>query len=205
MNVGGLAAAGDLLTGNPILIAGSDGTNVRHISLDASGRMNPAVAMAMPSANFTRPADTTAYASGDLIANSVTPGSVVPMSWPVARFAAGSGAIRRARIRKSGTTVTAASFRLHLYASSPTVTNGDNGVWTSTQSGYLGSLSGDMSATAGRVFSNAAQVVATPDQGTEINFALASGQTIFGLLEARGAYTPASAEVFTVELEVDQK
>jgi hypothetical protein len=32
---------------------------------------------ALASASFTRPADTTAYASGDLVANSTTAGSVV--------------------------------------------------------------------------------------------------------------------------------
>lgn len=38
----------------------------------------------MPIVSFTRPADTTAYASGDLVANSTTAGSVVaPVVRPV--------------------------------------------------------------------------------------------------------------------------
>jgi hypothetical protein len=153
-----------------------------------------------PSANFTRPTDTTPYASGDLVANNVTAGSVTPLSWTVARVAAGSGMVRRARVKKSGTTVTNAQFRLHLYAASPTVTNGDNGVWLSTQSSYLGSFD----VTVDKVFSDAAEGNGAPLIGSEVNFALASGQTIYGLLEARAAYTPANAEVFTVELEVLQ-
>ena len=158
-----------------------------------------------PSANFTRPSDTTQYASADLVANSVTAGSVVPMSWSVRR---GAGWVRRARLKKSATSVTAASFRLHLYSASPTIANGDNGAWSTTQSGYLGSLSGDMSGANGRVFSDSATVVMTPDLGSEINLALVTGATgttppvIYGLLEARGTYTPASAEVFTAELEI---
>lgn len=159
---------------------------------------------ATPSANFTRPADTTAYASGDLVANSVTAGSVTPLSWTAARVAAGSGCVRRARLKKSGTTVTNASFRLHLYAASPTLTNGDNGAWLSTQSTYMGAIDLDMSGTSGRVFSDAAEVVGVPVVGSEITFSLGSGQTIYGLLEARAAYTPANAEVFTCELEVFQ-
>lgn len=34
-----------------------------------------------PFYTFTRPADTTQYAAGDLIANSATAASVVPLSW----------------------------------------------------------------------------------------------------------------------------
>lgn len=34
-------------------------------------------------ANFSRPADNTAYASGDHIANSVTPAAVVPITFPL--------------------------------------------------------------------------------------------------------------------------
>lgn len=150
-----------------------------------------------PSANFNRPADTTAYASGDLVANSTTAGSVVPLSWTLARVAAGSGMVRKARLKKSGTSVTNASFRLHLYSASPTVTNGDNGAWLSTHAGYLGSLD----FTVDKAFSDAAAGNGAPVTGSEVNFSLASGQTVYGLIEARGAYVPASGETFTVELE----
>lgn len=158
-----------------------------------------------PSANFTRPADTTAYTSGDLVANNVTPGSVVPMSFTAARLAAGSFCVRRAKLKKSTNVTTAASFRLHLYTASPTCANGDNGAWSTTESGYMGSIDLDASGTNGRVFTDPAVVVqGVPGVGSEQNFALASGQTVFGLLEARGAYTPGNAEVFTVTLELQQ-
>lgn len=154
-----------------------------------------------PSANFTRPANTTAYASGDLVANHTTAGSVVPLSWVVAREAAGSGSIRRARISKTGTSTTNAVFYVHLYRSSPTVTNGDNGVWLSSQAAtYLGAFS----VTVDKVFSDGSAGTGAPLVGSEINFKLPSTDTIYGLIEARGAYTPTSAEVFTVELEVLQ-
>lgn len=165
-------------------------------------------ALATPSANFTRPADTTAYASGDLVANSTTAGSVAAMQFTAARVAAGSGVIRRARLKKSTTGVTSASFRLHLYGSDPAassgIINGDNGAWLTKIDSYLGSISLDMSGSNGRVFNDAAWVVGAPDVGSEINFKLASGQIVYGLLEARGAYTPGNAEVFTAELEVLQ-
>ncbi len=151
---------------------------------------------AVPTTSFTRPADTTAYA-----ANSTTAASIVPMSFTVARVAAGGGMIRRCRLRKSGTGITNALFRLHLYKASPVPTNGDNGAWLTDQAAnYVGA----MDITFDRVFSDGAAGNGVPLSGSELNFKLASGQIVYGILEARGVYTPASAEVFTVTLEVLQ-
>lgn len=154
-----------------------------------------------PTAKFTRPADTTAYASGDLVANSTTANQVVPMQFTVARESGGSGMIRRARIRKSGTSISNASFRLHLYNVAPTPSNGDNGVWLTNQSiEYVGALD----IVCDRAFTDGSIGNGVPTVGFEINFKLESGAILYGLMEARGAYTPASAEVFLVELEVLQ-
>lgn len=156
-----------------------------------------------PGATFTRPADTTAYASGDLVANNTVAASVVAMTFAVDNCT-GRGKVRRARIAKSAASLTNAQFRLHLYTAAPTATNGDNGVWLTTTSGYLGSLS--MAAAMSKAFSDGAQDAATPDVGSEIEFSGVNGPgaVLYGLLEARGAYTPASAEVFTVALEIAQ-
>jgi hypothetical protein len=156
---------------------------------------------ALVSGNFTRPADTTAYAIGDLVANNTTAGSVTPISLTIGRGASGNaatGMIRRARLRKSGTSITAAQFRLHLYRASPTVSNGDNGAWLT---GSVGDYVGHIDFTCDKVFTNGASGNGIPALGSEINFA---SQTYYGLIEARAAYTPGNAEVFTVELEVIQ-
>lgn len=154
---------------------------------------------AIPSASFTRPADTTAYASGDLIANSTTAGSVAPVAISVARVAAGSFLINRVRLSKSGTGVTGASFRVHLFNTQPTVANGDNGaLLTSGRAGYIGRVDFDM--TAATIFNDGN--AATADAGFLV--ALASGQTVWALIEARGAYAPASGETFSMTLEVAQ-
>lgn len=156
------------------------------------------VISATASASVTRPADTVAYASGDLLANSTTAGSVVPLSIPAGRGNGLSVRIRRVRIAKTGTSITSASFRVHLFAASPTVANGDNGVFsTNNAATYLGSVD----VTVGQAFTDGAFGATT----TEINFAPASnGHTVYGLIEVRAAYTPVSAEVFTVTLEADQ-
>lgn len=145
------------------------------------------------SATVTRPADTTAYASGDLVANSTTAGSVTPLSFDNFARAGAHSKIRRVRIDASKADVTNASFRVHFYGSSPTVANGDNGAISSTQSGWLGSVD----VTVGQLFSDGASGAAT----AEIN---AKATTIYALIEARAAYTPASAGTFTVTVEAEQ-
>lgn len=150
-------------------------------------------------ATFVRPADTTAYASGDLVANSTTAGSVTALSLGVARVAAGSFSITRVRLRKSSTGVTNASFRIHFYTAAPTATNGDNGAWLTTgAAGYRGSLDVVMD----RAFSDGAAGLTAPP--TELDIRLASGTAIFALIEARAAYTPASGETFGLMVEAVQ-
>lgn len=147
-----------------------------------------------PSASFTRPADITAYADGDLVANSTTAGSVVPLAFSIPEHAV----IRRVEIQKTGTGVSNALFRVHLFRTAPTVANGDNGALSANNSAnYIGAFA----VTVDRVFSDGAVGGGAPLVGSEINVAEAR-QQLFALLEAKGAYTPGNAEVFTVTLEI---
>lgn len=199
------ALAGTDLDYIPLIVDASGGLYVQNAAGENHiGQVGGHIAT--PASNtITRPADTTAYASGDLVANSTTAGSVTPFSWTTAaRVAAGSFMVRRVRLKKSTTVTTLASFRLHLYASSPTCANGDNGAWSTTESGYLGSFDLDASGSNGRAFSDAVGIIGVPVVGTEVNVSLGSGQTIYGLLEARAAYVPGSAETFIISLELLQ-
>lgn len=150
-------------------------------------------------ATFNRPNDTAAYASGDLIANSVTAGAVAPMPFAVCA-PGGSGQILRARIRKSSATV-GATFRVHLYRSVPAPQGGDNAAWlTSGAFAYLGALD----VTMDRAFTDGAAGNGVPLTGSVINFDFSGspGTTLYGLLEARSAYTPGVSETFEVDLEI---
>lgn len=153
-----------------------------------------------PSGNFTRPNDTTAYASGDLVANSTTAGSVSPVSLTVARIAAGSFMLRRLKLHKSGTSTTNASFRVHLYRGTATITcaNGDNGAFSTDQvANYLGAFD----VTIDRAFTDGAAGMGLPVVGNDINIKLTTSTTIQALIEARAAYTPSAQEVFTITLD----
>ena len=149
--------------------------------------------------SFTRPSDTTAYASGDLVANSTTAGSVTPL-----KFNIGTGGFRLhgIRIGKSGTTITNATFTLHLFESIPTVANGDNGAISTTRSSKVGSV--DLPIMV--AYTDAAQAhIRLGDTGflTPLAGYTTTG-LVYGLLEAKAAYTPASAEVFDVILVLEQ-
>lgn len=154
-----------------------------------------------PSATFTRPANTTAYATGQLVANSVSPASVVPMAFALGNaFPQGQYRLTRARLFKSGTGVTNATFRLHLYQALPVVqaSSGDGATWLTTgAASWLGNI--DISSML--PFSDGAAGTGSCPAGSEHYARFITGSTVYGLLAALGAYTPASAEQFTVTLE----
>lgn len=156
------------------------------------------------SSNFTRPSDTTQYTAGDLVANSTTAASVTPLSW--ATTGSRPFYIPRVRLQKSATSVTSASFRLHLFDSAPTVaTTGDNGAIPTDVTAvtkWLGSFSGTMVAS----FADGAAVDLLPTPSFLTRNYIGDPGTLYGLLEATATYTPASAEVFTatVYFEFDQ-
>lgn len=155
-----------------------------------------------PNDSFTRPANTTQYADGDLVANNATAGSVTPLKFSMHGLGR-AGMIRRARIYKSATSATAATFSIHLFDSAPTVANGDNGAFSVSANidSWLGKIAVDMSsgseAGASAGLTQVSAAVAIP-----ISKPIAGG-VIYGLIEVNGTYTPASAETFTVRLEIE--
>lgn len=151
------------------------------------------------SATFTRPADTTQYSSGDLVANSTSAGSVTLLSWAFTTPIW----LRRLLVTKSDPDITGASFRLWLHSDSAiTFSNGDNGALA------IGSSTLAISSVADGqpiefdfdfTLTGAGDVgVATWDYGL-----ICLPATTYGFLEARGTYTPGSAEVFTFYLRGD--
>ena len=150
------------------------------------------------STTITRPADTTAYASGDLIANSTTAGSVTPF---VMRVPYGRGLkIHRVGVSRNDTDVANASFRVHFYKDSPTVTNGDNGAWLSIVAGHQGFV--DVVGTSPAFSANALAygVYVNNSVYAPLYVLTDTDRYLYALLEARAAYTPASAETFTLSL-----
>lgn len=158
--------------------------------------INPAterILVAPADAQITRPADTTAYAAGDLIANSTTAGSVVPMSFTGATRtgSGGSGQILGWLGRKSGSVP--ATIRYHFLKTAHAVTNGDNGALLFTTldiDNYLGYMDVVFSAIA--IFGSGGSSVARSFD-PPIPYVLASGDTIYVFAQAIDPFTPANA------------
>ena len=145
------------------------------------------------SGNFTRPANTTPYVATDLVANSATAGSVVPITLT---FEPQAGKpqplwLRRLMLTHTKATVTASSFRVWLLDTSPTMTNGDNGTLAGPAlSTVLGVHEVDVDIL---VTGAGAWGAATFDVGLHL-----IPSTCYALIEANDGYTPASEEVFTL-------
>jgi len=151
-------------------------------------------------ASFTRPADTTIYAAGDLLANSVTPGSVVPIAFTSSNVPC---RIQRVTMLSSNDAVANKNFTLYLFTAQPTVTNGDNGAFAlATQFSALQAVFGSTAAV--NTGAGAVNVfypldgAATPQNGWIPQ--LMPG-TFWGLLKVNAAYTPTSGETFTLLVE----
>jgi hypothetical protein len=151
-----------------------------------------------PSAGFTRPNNTTPYAAGQLVANSVTAGAVAPLQIGLGnQFPNGMTRLTRARLAKSGTGVTNASFRIHLYETLPTPANGDGGAWSTDQAAHW---LGNIDIPSMLAFTDGAAGTGSAPAGSEMFLRLA-GKSIYALVVALGAYTPAANETFTLTLE----
>ena len=156
-------------------------------------------------ANFTRPSDTNAYAAGDAVTNSTS--SPSPMTFDGAsRFNGGSGVITSAILISSANQSTKGLFDLYLYDTSPAADN-DNAAWTPSDGEtetFIGRISFNV-ADVGDAAAGASGNVAYFVHGLSIPFKSGGGNNdIFGLLVTRNAYTPVSAEKFTVRLGIIQ-
>lgn len=150
--------------------------------------------------SFTRPSDTTAYTSGDLVANSTTAASVVPMSW---NLGGSGGRLLGVALENNRTTITNGTFSIHFYGTSPVATAptaGDNGAIATVQAKGLGILALTILVTSNDV---GRTIIHAGETGFVYPWALPY-PIVYGLIEAKAAYTPASAEVFTCELFVEK-
>ncbi len=155
-------------------------------------------AIVTPQASFSRPANTITYTSGNAVTNSTTTASVLALPFTFSQNAGQPAYIRRVTIKKSGTGVTAPNFRLHLFNVQPTPLSSDNIIISMPSTGYFCSMDVSMFTTDPFVDGNVG--IGVPNNGSECGV-IPTATTIWGLMEARGAYAPASAEVFTITLE----
>lgn len=143
--------------------------------------------------SFTRPADATAYAAGDVMNGS---GVTVPISFTIPSNMV-NPRLKGVSISSSFQTGTFTG-SLHLFSATQTVA-ADNAAYSPTDAdvlNYIGTVSIGAAWT-----SLPANKLSTTILTTEIPLATGNfTSTVFGVLMATGAYTPASGEVFSINL-----
>jgi hypothetical protein len=191
-----------------VKIRGSDGTNEVNILVDSSGRL-------------VTVAESTGADNGSLkISTSVateltrtSDGSVTPLQFTVARAVGGTGRIIGSRLAVSSATAFGA-IRLHLFNTTPFAAGsfqGDNAAMALTYAAFKTGSAGTnpnyigfIDYTSFTAHTTSAVSVGVANQTELAFFCAAASQVIFGLLEARAAFTPASAETFNVALDIVQ-
>lgn len=153
---------------------------------------------------LTRPNDTSAYAANDLIASSITAGSVVVPSCVVARQAnPGSALTGGFRLYTNVTTGwDAAQLKVRFWAVAPTYSAGDNSAYAVATGArqYLGE--GTVTLTQ---YGDGAAGRGAPSVGSFFAFKLTNTTSVFwDLQDISGALTPIANQTFTLVPEMLQ-
>ena len=149
--------------------------------------------------SYTRPADTVTYAAGDVVANSTSAATILTFS-NMARAVGLGGMIQHAVLIDSAAQTLKPDLELYLFDTAPAMQN-DNVAWAPSDA--------EMETCIGRIdfatgsFKTAGANGMIQVSGVSMPFqCTASVTAIYGILVARNAYVPISAEKFTVRLHV---
>jgi len=152
------------------------------------------------STSFTRPANTTQYAVDDSVNDGTTSALSFSTADGITVSNGSSWFVKTARLVTNNTTVTSGSFRLWLLDSSASAV-ADNSIQTllwanrSKRVGYI-----DFVLQSPPSGSDCAEAVVV-DSNLSIRM---ENTTLYGFLTAKGTYTPASGQLFYIELNVQQ-
>jgi hypothetical protein len=157
-------------------------------------------------ASKTRPSDTTAYAAGDVIAESTSAGTVLTFS-NMSRKTGSSGLILGAMMIDSANQSTKPQVELWLFSAAPGAKN-DNAAFAPTDAELetlidiikfdnTNALVGTVTAGAdGNSIQKTSSPIAIPFKSAE------GSRALYGVPVVRNAYTPVSGEKFTFQLRV---
>lgn len=153
-------------------------------------------------ASYTRPADTTAYEAGDVLANSTSAATILTLAG-MARDAGGGGVIQNAVMIDSVAAATKPWVELYLFDTAPAMQN-DNAAWAPSDAELercLGVLVFDGTATNAFKTTSNGGLVATG--AVSLSYQCLAGSTsLFAIAVLRNAYTPAMGEKFNFRLSV---
>lgn len=151
------------------------------------------------SAEFSRPANTTAYSANQVVADSTSAATI--LQFDIARITGGSGWINKIRIETNSSTDTS-QYRLHLFHTAPTMLNDGSAftlLWANRAKRII-AIDFDAMVTEGTGSDAAKTHYISP-----FFFNCAAGDTkVYAILETLTARTPVSGQGFYVELAGEQ-
>lgn len=144
---------------------------------------------------LTLPSGGGTYASTQLIGNSATAASVVPISCTLARYKGGPITITRVKISTSNATITNGTIRVHAYLALPTIASGNGATYSTSLSGHFCKIDVVLDG----VFTDGADGIGTPNIGSSCTRNVGAGDVVvYFLLEARAAYAWSAAQTITL-------
>jgi hypothetical protein len=151
---------------------------------------------------LTRPANTDAYAAGDVVSNNVTTTAMLEFA-NAAREAGGSGYITGIRVATDKKSITP-RLRVHIFRTNGATLSGDNAQWRGVytdDSKLIGSV--DLAAmTTGADTTNSTQSIAQ-DFTVRLPYTCVA-TSLYVVLETIDAFTPTSGQKFSVTLYLDR-
>ncbi len=186
----------DVVTNSFKASEGGTGISVGGSAVSSSNPLPVGGKSVQKSASFTRPADTTAYAANDAIADSTTAPTLLSFA-NCANGVGGQGYIVKTRLLTNQKTCTA-RFRLSFYhtAPSPVNDNAPKPMLYANKDKLIGSIDLDPCNTEDTT-SDAAYALST----TLLPYVCAAADTtIYCILTTLDAFTPASAQQFFLEI-----
>ena len=157
-----------------------------------------------PGSTLTRATGTSAYSANSIIcpASGCAAGTI-----NIAQTNAGKAAINRVNLLKSGSSTTSANFTIWFFGNAPTIPATDGLAYVGPYAADFGKLVGYLGSatctTPNATNDGTAQVwfecsLSNPNSsGVSVASAAYGGTTIYYLISATAAYTPAASETFT--------
>lgn len=151
---------------------------------------------------FTRPADTTQYSVGDAISDDATTATVATFTLKgMSSRSNGGGKIKSVVLHKTDQDLTGADFDVYFFDTAPVGTNFEDNAAVALTDAEMQTCVGFVQLTA----ASDGVSMGTGDLYNKTNLDLpyeCKGNTtnLYAVVVARGTYTPASAEVFTIRV-----
>lgn len=147
--------------------------------------------------SFTRPADTTTYAAGDAVNNSTSAPTILTFA-DMAREVGRGGVLQSAILTMSSVASLAADLDLYLFDTTVAMQN-DNAAWGPSDA-EIKTLVAIVSFYSAIRRTGSANVQYATGALSQAYACTSASTSLFGMLVARNAYIPASAEEFTIRL-----